>query len=117
MNMIFFSGLGFLVPVVTVVGFLVPMFLEAWVKTQFGIHVPNKVVMTVAVILPFLGMLGLHHLLQKLGPTQKAVDLSTGNTVQIAITHTFMFLPVKWCAYIWIGLAICTTAATLIHER
>jgi hypothetical protein len=115
MNMIFFSGFGFLVPVIVALGFLLPTLLEQWVKRQFGIHTPNSVVMTLAVIIPFLGMLGLHSLLNKQGPTRKAVDVNTGKTVEIATTHTFMFLPVKWCAFIWLGLAICTTIVSLLN--
>lgn len=111
--MIFFSGLGLLVAPVAVVGFIIPILLEIWVKKHFGVTSPNWVVMTTAAILPFIGMLALDSLLRKYGPTKHAVDIKTGVAVEIAQTHTFMFLPVKWCAFVWLGLAICLTVATL----
>ena len=113
--MIFFSGLGLLVAPVVVVGFLIPVLLEMWVKNQFGYTPPNWLVMTTASLLPFLGILGLDYLLNKYGPTKKAIDKKTGAEVEIAQMHTFMFLPVKWCAFIWLGLVICITIACMIH--
>ena len=110
--MIFFSGLGILVAPVAVVGFLIPILLEIWIKKQFGYSPPNWAVMTVAAVLPFLGILGLDALLRKYGPTKRAVDRKTGREVEIAQMHTFMFLPIKWCAYVWLGLAICLAVAT-----
>jgi hypothetical protein len=115
--MIFFSGFGFLVPVIGAIGFFLPIFLEMWIKSRFGIQPANSVTMTFVGILPFMGLLALDRLLRKLGPTQKAIDVNSGRTVEIAATHTFMFLPVRWCAYIWMGLVICITIATLVHER
>jgi hypothetical protein len=111
--MIFHSGLGFLVAPVAVIGFLMPILLEIWLQKQFGVAPPNGLVMTAAAILPFVGMLGLDFLLKKYGPTKKAVDRKTGVQVEIAQTHTFMFLPVKWCAFVWLGLAICRAVATM----
>jgi len=111
--MIFHSGLGFLVAPVGVIGFLVPILLEMWLRKQFGFTPPNWVVMSAAAILPFFGMLALDLLLKKYGPTKRAVDRKTGVEVEIAQTHTFMFLPVKWCAFVWLGLAICLAVATM----
>ncbi len=110
--MIFFSGLGILVAPVAVVGFLIPMLLEGWVKKQFGYSPPNWTVMTTATLLPFFGMLALDALLRRFGPTKRAVDRKTGAEVEIAQMHTFMFLPIKWCAFVWLGLAICLAVAT-----
>jgi hypothetical protein len=110
--MIFFSGLGFLVAPVAVIGFLMPMLLEIWAKDQFGLTHPNWGVMTVAAILPFVGMLFLDFLLKKYGPTKRVVDRQTGAEIEIAQTHTFMFLPVRWCAFVWLGLAVCIAVAT-----
>ena len=110
--MVFHSGLGFLVAPIAVVGFLIPVLLESWVKKQFSYSPPNWAVMATAALLPFIGMLVLDALLAKFGPTKRAVDRKTGAEVEIAQTHTFMFLPVKWCAYVWLGLAICLAVAT-----
>jgi hypothetical protein len=113
--MIFFSGFGLLVAPVVVVGFLIPMVLEWWVKKQFGYAPPNWLVMTAAALLPFLGILNLDYLLIKYGPTRKATDKKTGAEVEIAEMHTFMFMPVRWCAFIWLGLVICITVACMVH--
>jgi hypothetical protein len=72
--------------------------------------------MTAAALLPFGGLLWLDSLLKKYGPTQKAVDRRTGAEVEIAWTHTFMFVPVNWWAYIWLGLAICAAGSTLFYS-
>ena len=111
--MIFFSGLGILVAPVAVVGFLVPILLAMWVRKQFGYDPTDWMVMTPAAILPFVGMLLLDFLLNKYGPIKRAVDRKTGKEVEIAQTHTFMFLPVKWCAFVWLGLAVCLAVATM----
>ena len=111
--MIFFAGLGFLVAPVVVVGFLTPIFLEFWLRKEFGVSLPNGVVMTAASILPFIGLLTLDFLLKKYGPTRKAMDRRTGKEVEIDQSHSFMFLPVSWCAFIWIGLAICIGIAVI----
>ena len=110
--MIFYSGLGILVAPVTVVGFLTPILLEGWAKRHFGFSPPNWVVMTAAATLPFVGMWALDLVLTKYGPTKRAIDRKTGAEVEIAQMHTFMFLPVKWCAFVWLGLAICLAVAT-----
>ena len=89
------------------------MLLEMWLKKRFDFTLSNWAVMTAAMILPLFGMLGLDFLLKKYGPTKRAVDRKTGAEVEIAQTHTFMFLPVKWCAFVWLGLAICLAIATL----
>ena len=110
--MIFFSGFGILVAPMAFVGFLIPILLEISVKKHLGIALPNWVVMSTAALLPFLGMLLLDSILNRHGPTKRAIDRKTGCEVEIAQTHTFMFLPVKWCAFVWLGLAICLTVAT-----
>jgi hypothetical protein len=113
-NMIFFSGFGFLVPIAAGGGFLLAILGESWIKTQFGYRVPNSLVVTCMALLPFVGMLAVDWLLKKMGPTEKTVDAKTGAAVEVARMHTFMFLPVKWCAYIWLGLALACWIATMV---
>jgi hypothetical protein len=110
--MIVYSGLGILVAPVAVVGFLLPIFLEPWVKKHYGVTVPSWCVMSLAASLPFVGMLGLDSMLRRFWPTRRAVDRVTGHEIDILQSHTFMFVPVKWCAYIWMGLAISLWVAT-----
>ena len=63
--MIVYSGLGILVAPVAVVGFLLPIFLEPWVKKQYGVTLPGWCVMSLAATLPFIGMLGLDFTVQE----------------------------------------------------
>jgi hypothetical protein len=109
---VFYRGLGILVAPVAIVGFFIPILLEIWIKNRFGYAPPNWAVMTPSAVLPFLGMLGLDALLAKFASKKRAVD-RTGAVVEIPQTHTFMFLPIKWCAYVWLGLAICLAVTTI----
>jgi hypothetical protein len=113
--MIFFSGFGFLAPLAVIGSFVITVMGESWIKSHFNHRVPNFFFGTMMAILPFVAMLGVDWMLKKLGPTRRAVDVRTGATVEVAQSHTFMFLPMKWCAYIWLGLAVACWIATMVH--
>jgi hypothetical protein len=91
---LFFSGLGILVPVAAFVGFIIPIVGNMWAKSH-GINVPNSVVNSLMGLMPFFALLTVDQILTKMGPTRKAFDVKTGTEVQVAVTHTFMFLKVK----------------------
>lgn len=113
--MIFFSGFGFLVPLAVIGSFVITVMGESWIKSNFNHRAPNFFFGTMMAILPFVTMLVVDWILNKLGSTRKAVDVKTGATVEVAYSHTFMFLPVKWCAFIWLGLAAACWIATMVR--
>jgi hypothetical protein len=101
--MIFFTGLGFLVAPIIVGAFVLGVTLEGWIKSKFGYQMPNGFFMTIQTFVPFALILLLDRFLKAKGPTQKIRDIN-GNSVVVPASHTFMFFPLKWFAYVWVGL-------------
>lgn len=99
--MIFFSGLGGLVALIIVVGFMIPVGIEIWVRKTFSYELPNLVFLVLVTIIPFIGIQILDFVLKRWGPIERIKD-KNGQIVEVPARHTFMFLPISWCAYAWL---------------
>lgn len=99
--MIFYSGFGGLVALIILIGFMIPVGIEVWVKRAFNYELPNLVFLVTVTIIPFVGIQVLDYILRKWGPIER-IKGRQGKIVEISARHTFMFLPISWCAYAWL---------------
>ena len=99
--MIFFSGLGILVAPIIIIGFGIPVMIEQWVLSHYGYKLPNVFFLILVTIIPFVGIKILDSILKKRGPIERIKD-QHGNIVEIPANHSFMFLPLGWCANVWL---------------
>lgn len=110
---VFWSGLGILAIPAVIVGTVGPIALEVWLRQQVGYVVPHSLFTLAFAVLPFLALLGLDGLLKRFGPTHTVINRKTGETLEVAIDHTFMFLPLRWCAYVWMGANVLLLGSRL----
>ena len=103
--MIFFSGLGILVAPIIIAAFVAAIVLDGWVQSHFGVKLSSELFTATLAAISTAGIIGLDKILVARGPVERVTDTS-GNVVEIPRMHTFMFLPLKWCAYAWIVVLV-----------
>jgi hypothetical protein len=92
------------------------VYVEGWVKNTFNYQLPNLAFLLAITFIPFLGIQLLDYLLKRWGPIERLKD-KHGRPVEIPARHSFMFLPLSWCAYSWVVLMALFHLWALLYPR
>jgi len=110
--MIFHSGLGFLVVPIIFGSVLLTSYLHKIGMKYFEFDNSGEFYLFPMAVIPFLSIKYLDKLLRKRGPVERVPDIN-GHMVDVLAEHSFMFLPLKWFARLWLGLFFVAACLSL----